>query len=171
MVRAELQRPIGTLAIALALAGTAFAQAPPAAKQPPCQSPEHRQFDFWLGHWDVFTPDGKAAGENLIERVLGGCALRETWSGRGGFAGTSLNSFDAADGQWHQSWVDNQGGRLQLAGRRVGHTMELGSGGPQRQRIRWTPQADGSVRQLWETSNDDGASWRVEFDGRYVRRR
>jgi hypothetical protein len=165
--------------IALALAHAAQAQSVPSEKPPPCRAAEHRQFDFWLGHWDVFTPDGKLAGENLIERVLGGCALRETWSGRGGFAGTSLNSFDATDGQWHQSWFDNQGGRLQLAGGRSGEAMELSSTGPHperpgstlRQRIRWTPQGDGSVRQLWESSDDGGATWKVEFDGRYVRRR
>ena len=174
----------------LMLAAAAMAQTPPApapsppaaasaSKPPPCQASEHRQFDFWLGHWDVFTPDGKLAGENLIERVLGGCVLRETWSGRGGFAGVSLNSFDAGDRQWHQSWVDNQGGRLQLAGRRVGEVMELGATGPNadkpgatlQQRIRWTPQGDGTVRQLWESSADGGATWTVEFDGRYVRRR
>jgi len=30
---------------------------------------------------------------------------------------------------------------------------------------------DGSVRQLWELSNDAGATWTVLFDGRYVRAR
>lgn len=178
-MRAERQRSIGAPAWLLVAASAACAQAPPAAKPLACQTAEHRQFDFWLGHWDVFTPDGKPAGENLIEPVLGGCALRESWSGRGGFTGQSLNSYDASDRQWHQSWVDNQGGRLQLAGRRIGETMELGSAGPHpdkpgttlRQRIRWTPQPDGSVRQLWESSIDDGGTWKVEFDGRYVRRR
>ncbi len=157
------------------------AAAPPAAtaRPPPCQAPEYSQFDFWLGHWDVFTPDGKTAGENVIERVLGGCVLRESWSGRGGFAGSSLNGYDADDKRWHQSWFDNQGGRLELAGGREGAAMVLASSTPhpdkpgavQRQRITWTPLPDGAVRQLWETSDDDGRSWRVAFDGRYVRRR
>ncbi|MFO1252387.1 MAG: hypothetical protein U1E77_14915, partial [Inhella sp.] len=22
-----------------------------------CQAAPHRQFDFWLGHWEVFAPD------------------------------------------------------------------------------------------------------------------
>ena len=61
----------------------------------PCSAPENRQFDFWLGEWDVTTPDGKLAGTNRITRILSGCALREEWSGAGGIRGTSLNVFDA----------------------------------------------------------------------------
>ena len=112
-------------------------------------------------------------------RELARCALRETWSGRGGFAGISLNAWDRDDRRWHQSWFDTQGGRLELAGQRVGDAMQLGSATPhpdkpgatRRQRSSWTPLPDGAVRQLWETSDDDGASWRVVFDGRYVKRR
>jgi len=38
-----------------------------------------------------------------------------------------------------------------------------------RQRITWTPAADGNVRQLWEAADDEGA-WSVVFDGRYTRK-
>ena len=34
-----------------------------------CQTVEHRQFDFWIGHWDVFVPSGKKAGQNRIEVI------------------------------------------------------------------------------------------------------
>ncbi len=90
-----------------------------------CQSAGHRQFDFWVGRWSVFTPDGKLAGDNEIEVIEGGCALLEHWRGNGGFTGTSLNHWDPASGQWHQHWVDNQGGTLRLAGTRVGASMVL----------------------------------------------
>ena len=163
--------------LASALAAIALAGAAPlttsAAEPPPCGSPEHRQFDFWLGDWDVFLPDGTRAGENLIEAVLGGCVLRESWQGRGGLNGTSLNGYDASDQRWHQTWVDNRGGRLELTGVLRDRSMVLASGAPgagTQQRITWTPQADGSVRQLWESSTDAGKSWTVAFDGRYVRK-
>jgi hypothetical protein len=39
----------------------------------------------------------------------------------------------------------------------------------QRQRVRWTPNKDGSVEQKWETSDDGGASWQVSFLGIYRR--
>jgi hypothetical protein len=78
---------------------------------------------------------------------------------------------------WRQHWVDNQGGLLRLAGRLESQRMVLSSSEPhpdkpgatQQQRIAWTPLPDGSVRQLWEAS-DDGAAWRTLFDGRYVRK-
>ena len=38
------------------------------------------------------------------------------------------------------------------------------------ERIAWTPDADGSVRQHWQQSTDDGASWATVFDGIYRRR-
>jgi hypothetical protein len=165
-------------AASAACCATAATQAPPPAAATACQTAEHRQFDFWIGRWDVFQPDGKKAGENLIEPILGGCVLRETWRGQGGFAGTSLNNYDPADGRWHQTWVDDHGGRLELAGRLQGRVMLLSSSGPHpdkpgkllTQRIAWTPADDGSVRQLWETSEDGGATWSMAFDGKYVKR-
>jgi hypothetical protein len=88
-----------------------------AQQKPACAVPEHRQFDFWLGTWEVTTPDGKLAGENRIEAVASGCALLENWRGRGGFNGKSVNIYDRHDGRWHQEWVDSGGLRLTLAGR------------------------------------------------------
>ena len=142
-----------------------------------CTAVEHRQFDFWIGRWDVFLPDGSRAGEDRIEAVAKGCALLDSWQGRSGFAGTSLNSFDPLTRQWHQHWVDSQAGRLALTGAWDGQRMVLsGESADARRpavrlldRIAWTPQADGSVRQLWERSEDGGKTWSTVFDGRYVR--
>ena len=39
----------------------------------------------------------------------------------------------------------------------------------ERQRITWTPEGD-EVRQVWETSADDGQTWTTAFDGLYRRR-
>lgn len=164
------------LALPAALAG---AQAPPPAPPPACQSAEYRQFDFWVGTWDVYLPDGQQAGENRIEPISAGCALLENWSGRGGFTGKSLNIYDRDDKRWHQTWVDSSGGLLMIAGSLVAKRMVLtsdtanagaASGGVQ-QRISWTPNDDGSVRQFWESSADAGKTWTVQFDGKYVRRK
>jgi hypothetical protein len=171
-----------TLAALLALlaAGAACAQAPDPAPTPKaCTAPAHRQFDFWIGRWDVFLPNGNKAGENVIESVAGGCALLESWSGRGGVTGKSLNAFDAGDGRWHQTWVDSTGGRLELSGSFGDGRMVLASavgeagkpGDRSTQRITWSANPDGSVRQLWESSDDGGATYRVAFDGRYVKRK
>ena len=56
----------------------------PAAAPKACAAPEHRQFDFWIGEWEVTTPNGAPAGRNRIESILDGCALRESWTGAKG---------------------------------------------------------------------------------------
>ena len=42
-------------------------------------------------------------------------------------------------------------------------------GKPVRSRITWTPLEDGRVRQHWQLSRDDGATWTTAFDGLYSR--
>jgi len=87
--------------------------------------------------------------------------------------------YDGVDRRWHQTWVDNGGTLLVLAGQLVDRSMVMSMTGPSptdpklsvMQRITWTPAGDGSVRQLWELSNDAGATWTILFDGRYVRAR
>jgi hypothetical protein len=34
----------------------------------------------------------------------------------------------------------------------------------------FTPGSDGSIRQVWKQSTDDGKTWKVEFDGIYKRK-
>jgi len=48
-----------------------------------------------------------------------------------------------------------------------GSRLNAKTGKPQKQRITWTQNADGSVRQHWETSDDDGKTWANAFDGIY----
>jgi hypothetical protein len=76
---------------------------------------------------------------------------------------------------WHQTWVDSGGLLLTLEGRWDGKNMVLEGISPRpdgtlaKQRITWTPNPDGSVRQLWETADAQGA-WTVAFDGKYTKR-
>jgi hypothetical protein len=142
-----------------------------AALPKPCASPEYRQFDFWLGEWNVLVA-GKPAGVNRITPLLGGCAVREEWKGASGLTGTSLNMWDSARKRWSQTWVDDKGTVLFLVGGLQGSKMVLegdtpdGKGGTVRNRITWTPLPKG-LRQVWETSADGGKSWGVAFDGEY----
>lgn len=141
-----------------------------------CGGAEHHQFDFWIGDWDVVLPDGSRAGANHIEPILQGCVLRENWTGARGSRGTSYNTYDAVRRRWHQTWVDDRGQLLVLEGSFAGGRMTLegettdSAGRVQRQRIVWEPTAPGRVRQLWESSSDDGATWTTVFDGRYIKR-
>lgn len=149
----------------------------PAASPPraPCTAPVHRHFDFWIGTWDVLNADGKFVGKNRVERV-GDCFLQENWAAsRGGYTGRSLNSV-GSDGKWHQTWTDTAGQRLELVGGLVEGKMVLAgetpsadpkNPAPTRNRITWSVESGGMVRQLWETSADAGRTWTSAFDGRY----
>jgi hypothetical protein len=140
-----------------------------------CDAPAHRAFDFWLGEWEVRTPDGKLAGVNRIEREYGGCVLHERYTTGGAYSGESLNVYDAPRQVWHQTWVDSAGMLLLLEGglregRMVLEGQTLGQDGrATRHRITWTPGTDGSVRQFWE-STDAAGRWVTAFDGRYTRK-
>jgi len=60
----------------------------------PCDAPAHRAFDFWIGEWQVRTPDGKVAGTNRIDREYDGCVLHERYNTGRGYSGESLNAYD-----------------------------------------------------------------------------
>ena len=171
---------LGTLAgLFLGFAGAAgfVGPAPLAAQQvPTCDAPEHRQFDFWVGEWNVTTPQGQTAGKNAIRSILKGCALHESWEGASGSNGFSHNIYDRTRGVWHQTWVSDTGLLLQLEGGLVDGKMVMegettGPGGTVRQRITWSVEEDSgdTVRQLWESSGDGGETWSVAFDGIYTR--
>jgi hypothetical protein len=140
-----------------------------------CAAGQHRQFDFWLGEWNVHTPDGKLAGVNSIKREYDGCVLHERYSTSRGYSGESLNVYDAGRKVWHQSWVDTDGTLLLLEGGLRGKSMMLegqsvgAKGEVTKHRITWTPNADGTVRQHWESSDSKGA-WTTAFDGTYTRK-
>ena len=161
----------GALLLAVSPARAQETEAPP-----PCSGPEHRQFDFWVGDWDVTQPDGTPAGTNRIEIILGGCVLRESWtSATRSYAGRSFNVY-GRDGQWHQTWVDNGGLLLELVGglkdgRMVmSQDMTQPDGTTVRHEISWEKLSTGQVKQHWRTSSDDGRSWTDAFVGIYTRR-
>jgi hypothetical protein len=54
---------------------------------------------------------------------------------------------------------------LTIEGKWDGNSMILEAPG---QRITWTPNADGTVRQLWESADAKG-QWTVAFDGKYIK--
>jgi hypothetical protein len=140
-----------------------------------CDSAAHRAFDFWVGDWQVHKTDGTVAGHNKITREYGGCVVHEHYTTDRGYSGESLNIYDAARGVWHQTWVDSGGTLLTLeGGMRDGKMVLEGElvgkdGKVVRQRITWTPNTDGTVRQFWESMDAQG-NWTTAFDGTYSRR-
>lgn len=163
-------------AVLAGLAGRTLAAQTAAPAAPKCDAPEYRQFDFWLGSWDV-TMRGQPAGANLVTLEESGCLVHEHWTGTRGGTGQSFNFFDRDDRAWHQVWVSSTGSVLYLTGHYADGTLTyLGEnrqpdGTALRHRLSFHQNGDGTVRQLWETSSDSGATWAVSFDGHYAKRK
>ena len=142
---------------------------------PPAQRDVYRQFDFWVGTWDVTNAGGQPAGRNVITLEEKGMLLVEHWTNTQGATGTSINFHDAADGRWHQIWVDPSGEVTRYAGTFHDGAMHFEGtaahpdGRRGRRRMVFTPRADGTVRQVIQVSPDGGATWTVDFDGLYTR--
>ncbi len=138
-----------------------------------CSAAEHRQFDFWLGDWEVKDPNANAAGTNLVTSEFGGCVLQEHWVGSQGGRGSSFNIFSSVDKKWHQAWVDDSGTFLNLIGGfQDGKMILVNDASVLTDRITWN-LVDGNkdrVRQFWEQSKDGGKTWSVAFDGLYIRK-
>ncbi len=159
----------------LLLGGVHDLGAQTATRPPRCDTPEFRQFDFWIGSWDV-TSGETPAGTSLITLEEDGCVIHEHWKGAKGGTGQSFNFFDRTDGKWHQMWVSNSGNVLYLTGDRAGSALTLQGeslrpgGATVLNRLIFTANPDHTVRQLWETSSDSGKTWAPGFDGLYRKR-
>src|SRR5690242_596509 len=79
-----------SITLLLAIVSAAGAQTKTAF---PCkEDPTRRQFDFWVGEWDVYNKVGKLVGHSLVQNVSGECMILENWtSTSGNYEGKSIN--------------------------------------------------------------------------------
>jgi hypothetical protein len=144
--------------------------------EPACSSAEYRQFDFWVGEWVVTRPDGKTAGKSVIQKILNGCVILENWTGAGGYEGKSFNLYDRTRKKWIQKWVDMQGQLIEFEGSFKGKSLEYTAhyttpdGKTADGIMTFTPGDDGTIRQVWKDSTDNGKTWTTEFDGIYKKK-
>ena len=137
-----------------------------------------KQFDFWLGEWDLAWGEN-GRGRNVISKILAGKVIQEQFTSvpdddSAPLIGLSLSVFNARTGQWQQTWVDNQGSYLDFKGGMVDDKMILSreaviEGQPVQQRMVWhNIQAD-ALDWSSERSDDGGESWQVQWAIRYRR--
>ncbi|MEM6723655.1 MAG: hypothetical protein AAF598_06425 [Bacteroidota bacterium] len=141
---------------------------------PPCTDSLYRQFDFWIGDWDVYSKDSTYQGSNHVQQLLNTCVLQENWTGASASIGTSFNTYDYTIQQWRQVWVDNGGntihfngnfhdGAMRLAGQRIGP-----AGKPVYDSLVFKPNLKtGEVHQIWTISQDQ-KQWEEIFYGIYI---
>ena len=160
-----------SLVLVLVFLGTSVNSA--GAQDCPCCTPEHAQFDFWLGSWTVYDSLDQEVGSNVIVKAQKDCLLVENWSSVRGSTGTSFNYYDKSDSTWNQLWIDDQGGLLELKGSFVQGAMVLRDKlqeGPENRRqynrITWEP-GNGEVTQTWELLNENHEVVTMLFKGFY----
>lgn len=144
--------------------------------QSPCSfRPEARQFDFWLGEWEVRNTAGQVAGHNVVQVLLNDCVLQENWTGSQGGSGKSVNFYNAGTGHWEQIWMDDKGSVTHYVGDLVENVMRFRNeapgpaGQPTQNHLSFFPLAPDHVRQLAESSTDGGKTWTVVYDLHYFR--
>jgi outer membrane protein assembly factor BamB len=140
-----------------------------------------REFDFWIGDWDVRpngAPAGSPAARNNVTLEESGCIVMEHWEGARGSTGQSFNIFDRSSGKWRQTWVDNGGGQHDYTGSLVNGNMVFegttpapgGRLGRIPTRLTLFHVSADTVRQFSQSSADSGKTWTTNYDFIYVRK-
>jgi hypothetical protein len=155
------------------------------AQKTPCGSnPVYRQFDFWIGDWEVYGPKGNKAGDSKIELILDSCIILENWKSATAtqglfYSGKSFNTYNVATKQWQQTWVDNVGGTTEYL---EGHTENnkiifqtkpflFKKDTMAIQRLTFYNLGVDKVRQHGEISKDNGVTWSTQYDLEYRRKK
>lgn len=148
-------------------------------QQSRCKSqPEYRQFDFWIGEWEVKNPNDQIVGSSKIDLTVGDCVILENWTGGGGYTGKSLNYYSFFDKKWHQHWIGSGGIPIDFSGtydpeeKAMKYTGNgIAQGGVEVEyKLTFYHLSDDHVRQHWEQSSDEGKTWTTIFDGHYRRK-
>jgi hypothetical protein len=148
----------------------------------PCMADLHaREFDFWVGEWDAYsTGTNILRGQSVIQRVSGGCLVLENWKSVGSpYSGKSMNFVDSS-GKWQQVWVgvsEGSGPNVFTNGEYRDSAMRFifstrdNTGKPLKGRFTFFNLGPDKVRQLQETSADEGTTWNTVYDFMYIRRK
>ncbi|MGH7783646.1 MAG: tetratricopeptide repeat protein, partial [Candidatus Binatia bacterium] len=144
----------------------------------PClYSDQAKEFNFWVGEWDVYNPQGRHDGTSSIQSISNGCGLLENWTDAFGNTGKSINFYDPNDRKWYQYWIGSGGGPLRYSGvykdraiRYEGETVDK-AGRKTLTRLTFFNLDVNTVRQLAENSTDDGKTWTTGYDYKYIRKK
>lgn len=167
---------IRALVLVLLVAFPAMGQNTPAT--PPCSAPEASQFDFWVGEWELTWADS-GRGTNNITKPLGSCVIQEQFRdlAPNSLIGMSVSVYNPTTKLWQQTWVDNQGGYMLFTGGFADGRMILSrettrpDGTPVTQRMVFRDITADSLTWDWEASIDNGATWKINWQIRYHRKK
>lgn len=145
------------------------------------KSPDHA-FDFWLGVWELTwqNEDGTSAtGKNKVRRILGGKVIEENFEAlngdMAGYEGKSYSVYNSQNGEWKQTWVDNEGSYLDFTGditgsNRIYHRIvDDADGNRMIQRMVFRDITEASLIWDWERSENEGETWQLMWRIHYRR--
>ncbi|MDB6084184.1 MAG: hypothetical protein JWN43_2065 [Gammaproteobacteria bacterium] len=143
----------------------------------PCDTPQHHQFDFWVGDWQVFdAKTNQLVAFDHVEKHSHGCIVQQNLTmvtdlyrrQDVGYrmTGIGVNRFDGES--WLELWADNQWGAIVLRGMPgAGKAMVLTTIIPSRNRdlrLEWEKRPDGSVRALQYVAPTGSGKWELYGD-------
>nr|MBA2249098.1 tetratricopeptide repeat protein [Chitinophagaceae bacterium] len=143
-------------------------------------NPKNREFDFWIGEWDVYQTGSASPviGRSVIQNASGECMILENWTSL--FitdVGKSMNFYDSRSGKWEQVWMRSDGhvqhfinGEYRDSAMRFTFEPNLPDGKKGMGRFIFFNEGNNKVRQFQEQSADDGKTWQTVYDFTYVRR-
>ncbi len=163
-----------TLLITISMSGNATAQT---NAQIPCTAPECSQFDFWIGDWALTYNDTMHAA-NRITKEMGGCLIHEHFNDAAkSYSGESWSVYNPLTKLWQQTWVDNQGGYIVLSGVFKDGRMTLFTepasqpdGTKKQYRMVYYNITTNSFDWDWESTTDDGKTWKNNWRIHYKRK-
>ncbi len=143
----------------------------------PCETKEARQFDFWIGDWDLTWADG-GKGSNKIRATYGGCVIEERFDGRPSmdFSGMSISQYNPKLEKWKQTWMDDAGTTIDLVGVFENNMMILISEQQTEKglvlfRMKFHHIEADSFDWDWERSADAGETWEPSWQIHYERKK
>jgi hypothetical protein len=141
---------------------------------PSCSTPHHREFDYFIGNYNVFDKTGKQIGTDEVTSEMDGCALLERWHGRT-VQGVGYSGYDDTRKQWVQTFFQNDGTVLIFRGNMTKDGILIAGidypkpGITEENRVLFRPLSNG-FEEYWTASTDSGRTWHVVFDGFFRRR-
>jgi hypothetical protein len=144
----------------------------------PCDDAQFRQFDFWLGDWDVASAgDNIHRGSSHVSKEMNGCVVWENWTSAGSpYFGKSYNTWNPNLKRWEQYWVDTAAGVMFFHGALKDNIMDYWTddvpqttGGTLQRHLQFFHLSPDKVRQFSQGSTDGGKTWHTEYDFIYTR--
>ncbi|MDH4057205.1 MAG: hypothetical protein OEU76_00505 [Cyclobacteriaceae bacterium] len=139
-------------------------------------------YDFWVGKWEVSwdEAEGKTGkGVNNVVKILNNTVIQENFSihegTNKGYLGTSISVYNPTQKKWHQGYADSQGGYFNFVGEKVGDSYYFKTDPVTRGdnvvilRMKFYDINANSLMWDWESSQDGGKTWNLNWRIRYVR--